>query len=135
MKNWKLKIVSFTSVLVLLILAILFIHSELGISAVPEKSHDQHDFCNLFTLTTIHNATSIISSTINLFQSNLICAATLTNLPENLSLFGFFTPQKQFRSNSTKLSYFQILIYRLSILKFQKIKQKPLQKNNQENPP
>ena len=52
MKKSKEKIVNLTSVFVLLILAVIFIHSELVDQCHLDESHAQHDYCNIVSNST-----------------------------------------------------------------------------------
>ena len=110
MKKSKQKIATLTSIFVLLILAVLFIHSELLFTTLQEKTHNQNDYCDLVKNTLNVKSQTIESITINLSHMSYLIALPITNLIKNSSNLIFIAPFKQFLTNSSRLSFLNTLL-------------------------
>ena len=110
MEKSKQKIVNLTSIFVLLILAVLFIHSELGLTNVQEEAHNQHDFCDLVKNTMNAKSHSIESITINFSYMSYLIATPHLQLFDNSSNLVFIAPFKQFLTTSSRLSFLNTLL-------------------------
>jgi len=110
MKNSKHKIVTLVSVFLLLSLATIFIHSELGIANEQKGHHEDHDFCDLIANSTMHAPLIIkLFKIINLHPLSLAAGFRLFS-PENLSYFVLITPSARFLNNASRLSFLNTLL-------------------------
>jgi len=110
MKKTKPKIVSFISVLMLLIFAILFIHSELGIASKQSTIHSDPDFCELASNSTRVNSQNSDTLKFYFISPNSFVIALTQNLFTNSSCFSLITPFVPFLTNASKLSLLNTLL-------------------------
>ena len=106
MNTSKNKIIKSTSAMLLIVLSLLFIHSELGVGMSNEEGHEQHDFCDIvsFSSTLLKDKQNSDTTFHVAVDHPPIRSLTVIERPAKISIDYNFTP---FTTTSLKLSSLQ----------------------------